>query len=71
MVWRQGWRKFHLEWPMLSMATGPATWGQPIDMGATRFLKLGGLELDSRGAGFFLKPPSSYPSTPNFRGLGY
>jgi len=35
-------------------------------MGANRFLKLGGFELD------FLSPPSSYPSPPpNFWGLGY
>jgi len=41
-------------------------------MGANRFLKVGEFELDSRGARtFFKRPPSSYPSIPNFRGLGY
>jgi len=40
-------------------------------MGANNFLKLGGLELDSRGVRIFLKPPQFISKPPNFWWLGY
>jgi len=57
--------------PAIGSATSTVTRGRAGHMGANRFLKLGGLELNSHGAQTFLSPPSSYPSPPNFRGLGY
>jgi len=38
-------------------------------MGANRFLKLGGLEFDSRGSRFFLPPPDHIQASPILRGL--